>query len=193
MILSTLGLIKFSMHHELKDIRKDIRERIAGHNDDSFKVYQDEFVSPHRRVPTLRKRIKRAGIYQNQQRLLGSMLDQRGVVSNITSNITSELVFSFSPTAEKMFLEKLVDPNHEQRVYANSPAMIWDGEKFVVVMRMWLDKEHTEGKTKNVFSDNYLYTRTYNDKMEALDVSGKILGIPTRVLESIGEKTLKCQ
>ncbi|KAF6034885.1 hypothetical protein EB796_006807 [Bugula neritina] len=77
-------------------------------------------------------------------------------------------VFSFSPTAEEHFKAKLVDPNHEQQVYANSPAMIWDGKKFIVIMRMWLDQEHTIKKTKNVFSDNYLYTRTYNDKMEPL-------------------------
>ena len=137
--------------------------------------------------PTLKKQIKKFGIYQTNQTLQGFMLDIRGVVGDVTSNISTELVFSFSPTAEENFSEKLVDPNHEQKVYANSPAMIWDGEKFIVVMRMWLDKEHTAGKTKNVFSDNYLYMRTYNEKMQALDVSGRILGIPTRVLESIGK------
>lgn len=189
--LSTLGLIKYTREYELQGLRKYVKERMSESNGNTFKLYGEETtgstMSSKNKLPTLKKKIKKFGIYQRNQTLQGSMLDKRGVVGDVTSNISTELVFSFSPTAEEKFSEKLVDPNHEQKVYANSPAMIWDGEKFIVVMRMWLDKEHTAGKTKNVFSDNYLYMRIYNEKMQALDVSGRILGIPTRVLESIGK------
>lgn len=184
-VLFTLGLIKYSANHSLQDFNKDIREHFAVRNENNFKLYHAREEIMH--LPTLHKKVNKLGIYQHKQQLLGSMLDTRGVVGNFTGNITSELVFSFSPTAEQMFLKKVIDPNNEQKVYANSPAMIWDGSKFIVVMRMWLDKEHTAGKTKNVFSDNYLYKRTYNDKMEPLDTSGNVLGIPTRVLQSVGK------
>ncbi|XP_067950189.1 uncharacterized protein [Watersipora subatra] len=179
-ILSTLGLVKIASNFELESLEKYAKKKMVEQSAETYRIYKDNF-------PTLEKKVRRNGIYQRKQMLEGVMLDRSGVVSNVTSEIISELVFSFSPTAEKHFAKKLVDPNHEQRVYGNSPAMIWDGEKFIVVMRMWLDKEHTEGRTKNIFSDNYLYARSYNDKMEALDISGRVLGIPTRVIQSVGD------
>ena len=132
------------------------------------------------------KRVKKKGIWQLNQNLHGAVVDYRGIRQQISSNVTTELVFSFSPETEMRFSEKLVDPNHEQRVYANSPAMIWDGHKFIVVMRMWLDKEDTLKSVSNIFSDNYFYWREYNDKMEALDNGGRIQGMATRAHIAIG-------
>lgn len=185
--LFTIAVQKLSSNNELERQKKQSEES------DSFKIYNDATTMRSRAasVATLRKKIYKDGIYQRDQQLEGSLVDSRpkGIVSTISSNITTEMVFAFSPEVEEKFKDKIVDPNHEQKVFANSPAMIWDGEKFVVVMRMWLDKEHMSKNTMNIFSDNYLYTRTYDDKMQPLDVSGKVLGIPTRVFESIGKQS----
>ena len=187
LLLSGVAVLKYSTSHSLEEIKLQLQMR----NLETFDMYVDGVTKKPTDIPTgpdftLKKSVERIGSNQHNQRLNGSMLDERGVVSHFLSNITSELVFSFSPETEMRFSEKLVDPNHEQRVYANSPAMIWDGHKFIVVMRMWLDKEDTLKSVSNIFSDNYFYWREYNDKMEALDNGGRIQGMATRAHIAIG-------
>ena len=188
LLLSGVAVLKYSTSHSLEEIKLQLQMR----NLETFDMYVDGVTKKPTDIPTgpdftLKKSVERIGSNQHNQMLNGSMLDKRGVVSHFLSNITSELVFSFSPETEMRFSEKLVDPNHEQRVYANSPAMIWDGHKFIVVMRMWLDKEHTLKNTKNHFADNYLYTMSYDERMNALDNHGRVLGIPVRELSGIGK------
>lgn len=137
--------------------------------------------------PSLQKQILRQGILPHRQHLRGSVFDSRGVYRNITAELTSTLLFSFSPDAEQLFARKLVDPKHEQLIFANSPAMIWHDGKFTVVMRMWLDKERNESAAQNTFSDNYFYMRMFTERMEPLDKTGRLLGIPTRVHEAVGK------
>jgi len=164
LVISCIAMLQYAVTGKGGDLTGYVKYP-AVDNLNTFKLYEDATAaSPI--GPTLHKKVQREGTQARRHLLFGSIVDSRGIVASITHNVTSELVFSFSPTAEEHFKAKLVDPNHEQQVYANSPAMIWDGKKFIVIMRMWLDQEHTIKKTKNVFSDNYLYTRTYNDKMD---------------------------
>jgi len=136
--------------------------------------------------------IERQGEFQLNKTLRGALVDVNGVATWIDSPVVTEVVFAFSPTAEDHFREKVVDPMNQQIIYANSPAMIWDGNKFVVVMRMWLDKEVVEKQklAENILSDNYFYATSYNSKMEELNDHGRVLGIPTRV-GGIGKLFLK--
>lgn len=139
-------------------------------------------------APTLYKKVRRSGIHPHNQTLRGVMFDINGINGQqIKADVHSEMIYSFSPSTEWMFSNKLVDPNREQTILANSPGMIWYKGKFYVVMRMWLDKEITLNRVRNTFSDNYFFMRTYNDKMESMDDKGRVMGILTRVHESVGE------
>lgn len=181
LLYATCMLWILVMKNRVSSVKTEVKET----TDTVVKPYS-HYKSVATKTISLHKKVLQQGTLPHQQFLTGSTFDSRGIYQNITASITSMLLFSFSPKAEELFSKKLVDPNHEQLVYANSPAMIWNGDRFIVVMRMWLDKEQTYTRTRNVFSDNYFYMRMYTENMEPLDKTGRLLGIPTRVHEALG-------
>lgn len=129
--------------------------------------------------------------FRHRFSLSGVVFLDGNVTSYILTQVTTSLVHSFSPATEENFRAALVDPlRHEQRIYANSPAMIWtDSGKLVVIMRMWLEKEKLKlaaYRASNVLSDNYFYTQLFNDKLDPL-TPGQTMGIPTKVHVEIGD------
>jgi len=136
--------------------------------------------------PGDRIKVDRKGHSPRTFTLRGMLVDQKNS-EEITAQITTEVVFAFSPTAEEQFRAKIVDPIDEQIIFANSPAITWHGDRFLVVMRMWLDKEESNKIVQNIIADNYFYAATFNSKMEALDDHGRVLGIPTRVHKDLGK------
>ena len=95
-----------------------------------------------------------------------------------THEVSTTLLFSFSPDVERRVKSMFPDPMNENIFYANSPALYWDRDfndgigRLIVVMRIWLDRERYEEKNnwpKNAFLDNYFYTRTYDNEFKPLD------------------------
>lgn len=131
----------------------------------------------------------------------GRMYDELGPYANVEVQMQSSLIHSFSPYTENRFREMMLDPPKEQRIYANSPAMLWlpsktgtsSSSRLLVVMRMWLEKEKYKGDgdkkmraPHNDFSDNYLYEQQFDSAFRPV-TTGHVLGIPTPTQWLIGD------
>ncbi|XP_013419777.1 uncharacterized protein LOC106180356 [Lingula anatina] len=105
-----------------------------------------------------------------------------GNVSSLTfrTNVTSSLVYSFSPGVEKRVAQMFPDPPHQNVFFANSPAITWYNGELVAILRIWLDKEKYEDKKNypyNSFQDNYFYVQKFDQNLKPI-TNGSLMGIP---------------
>ena len=113
--------------------------------------------------------------------LLGTLLNERGPSRDVTYNVTSSLIHSFSPDIERAAESKFVDPAKDQVYFANSPAFIFYEGEIILVIRIWLQREKYERMHKwpaNDFADNYFFTQKFDRRFRPLD-KGSIMGMPT--------------
>ncbi|XP_067948300.1 uncharacterized protein [Watersipora subatra] len=129
-------------------------------------------------------------LYHNNFTVEGHRFNMSGVEQLYNHTLSSSLIHSFSPYTENRFKEIMLEPRHEQRVYANSPALMWYRGELICVMRIWLEKEkYTDEGAKrppNDFNDNFLYTQKFNKYMKPI-TPGSILGIPTPRQWTVGD------
>ena len=123
----------------------------------------------------------------------GAIFNKNGIYKNISSNIQTSLIHSFSPDVERNAASKFVDPPHDNSFLANSPAFIFDKGKILTVLRIWIQREKYERTKKfpvNHFPDNHLFSQIYDRHFRPLD-EGEILGIPTPKQFSLGDGPLE--
>ena len=109
----------------------------------------------------------------------GSTFNATGRVKDVSTSLTTCLIHSFSPYIEREAAKRFLDPAHDNKYYANSPAMVWYHGELVLVSRIWLDRETYNPETwpANDFADNWLYMQRFNRFMKPTS-EGSILGIP---------------
>ncbi|OAF71298.1 hypothetical protein A3Q56_00940 [Intoshia linei] len=115
---------------------------------------------------------------------------QRPKIQEFEFNISTCLIYSFSPNIEENVAEKLLEKKKENILVANSPAIIWFKDKLFLLIRIWLVNERYDGASvhiepHNTFADNFFYTRQYNYKMKPITV-GRLLGMATGIKWPIG-------
>ena len=139
-----------------------------------------------RNVRNMRQKVKDSKIY-TQERLGfdytqgGSMFKETGRTYEVAVDVMTTIAHSFSPYVEREASRRFLDPARDNVYFANSPAVLWDKDKLILVTRIWLDREKYEAKKDwpaNHFADNFLYTQKFDHHMRPVS-NGSIIGIPS--------------
>ncbi|CAH1791579.1 unnamed protein product [Owenia fusiformis] len=111
----------------------------------------------------------------------GAIFSDKGMALSVPKNISTSLVYSFSPSVEQTAKKMYILNGRDNKFYANSPAILWFKGRLFTTLRIWLQNEAFDLAKKwpaNVFQDNAIFTQQFDKFMRPL-TNGSLVGMIT--------------
>ena len=98
--------------------------------------------------------------------------------------ISTALIHTFSPEIESQAAKKFVDPRHENKFFALTPAFKWHEGSLVFACKIWLKMVRFDNsfmpRPLNEFGDHHTYMQTFDKHLKPTSTA-HLLGIHLRI------------
>jgi hypothetical protein len=98
--------------------------------------------------------------------------------------ISTALIHNFSPEIESQAAKKFVDPRHENKFFALTPAFKWHEGSLVFACKIWLKMVRFDNsfmpRPLNEFGDHHTYMQTFDKHLKPTSTA-HLLGIHLRI------------